>query len=211
MRVSALTHSGPDGSGPQALTHHSLRLWSRTSTYLANNYYFNNTWTGSRGLDRVVVNASNLAGTGTATSSATGVVQAVPPANTALPAIAGTAQDEDILSASTGTWSGSTPLTYTYLWKDCNSSGTGCTPISGATGNTYTVQSSDIGDTIVVAVTASNSSLPGGGSATAASPATAVVQSAPPVNTVLPSVSGIDQVPDVLTASPGTWKGTAPI
>ncbi len=52
MRVSALTHSGPDGFSPRGLTHHSVQLRFGTGTYLTNNYYFNTTWTEPGGLDR---------------------------------------------------------------------------------------------------------------------------------------------------------------
>ena len=43
-----------------------------------------------------------------------------PPSNTALPAITGTAQQGQTLSASTGFWTG-TPAAYAYQWLTCNS------------------------------------------------------------------------------------------
>ena len=43
------------------------------------------------------------------------------------------------------------------MWEDCDSTGTVCAPISGAaSASTYTVQSTDVGSTIEVVVTASN-------------------------------------------------------
>src|SRR5262249_14364093 len=45
----------------------------------------------------------------------------------------------------------------------------------------------------------------------ASSSQTAVVAAAPPSNTAAPSVSGSAQVGQVLSASPGSWSGTAPI
>ncbi len=45
----------------------------------------------------------------------------------------------------------------TYQWQDCNSSGASCSDIGGATAGTYTLQSSDIGHTVRVRVTATNS------------------------------------------------------
>jgi hypothetical protein len=126
------------------------------------------------------------------------------PVNTAAPSIAGTAAVGDRLTASPGTWSGGP--TYAYQWSDCNSSGSGCTSIAGATGTTYTVANGDEGHTIEVTVTATNA----GGSASATSGPTAVVPtpSSPPSNSQAPSVSGTAVVGDQLTASPGTWSGS---
>jgi hypothetical protein len=95
------------------------------------------------------------------------------PANTALPAIAGVAQQGQTLSASTGTWSGS-PSSYGYLWQDCDSGGAGCVAIAGATSSSYLLAGGDVGHTIRVVVTAANSA----GSASATSAQTAVVQAA---------------------------------
>jgi len=91
------------------------------------------------------------------------VVATGPPTNTSAPTISGTAQQGQTLTASPGSWSGS-PTSYAYQWQDCQSSS--CTNISGATGSTYTLQSADVGKTIDVVVTASNSA--GSGSATSA-------------------------------------------
>jgi lysophospholipase L1-like esterase len=102
-----------------------------------------------------------------------------PPANTALPAISGTAQQGQTLSASTGSWSNS-PTSYAYQWQRCASSGGSCSAISGATGTSYLLQSADVGATIRVAVTATNAS----GSAAATSAAAGPVAAA---STGLPS------------------------
>src|SRR5207249_11513081 len=59
-----------------------------------------------------------------------------PPSATSLPTISGTAQQGQTLSASTGSWSGTTPLSYAYQWQRCNSSGGSCTPVAGAAGGT---------------------------------------------------------------------------
>jgi hypothetical protein len=79
------------------------------------------------------------------------------------------------LSASTGTWS-ENPTSYEYQWQRCNSAGAGCVPISKATTSTYTVASADVGGTLRVAVTASNSAGP---STPASSAPTAVVREVP--------------------------------
>jgi hypothetical protein len=121
----------------------------------------------------VTVTANNVAGSSNATSAATTVVQAPSsqPASTSPPTISGTAQVGQTLTASPGSWTGAQPLTYAYQWQRCDASGASCNPISGATAGTYTVVSHDVDSTLVVVVTASNSS----GSATASSAPTAVV------------------------------------
>jgi hypothetical protein len=122
---------------------------------------------------RVLVKASNVAGSTWATSAHTTVVQAPSsqPANTSPPTISGTAQVGQTLTASPGSWTGAQPITYAYQWQRCDSSGASCSAISGATQPAYTVVSHDLDSTLVVVVTASNSS----GSATASSAPTAVV------------------------------------
>ena len=71
-----------------------------------------------------------------------------PPVNSAAPSISGSAQVGDQLTASPGAWSGRP--TYQYAWSDCNSTGSGCSSISGATNPSYTVASGDVGHTIEV-------------------------------------------------------------
>ena len=92
------------------------------------------------------------------------------PSNAALPAISGTATQGQTLTVSNGSWSGS-PSGYSYQWRNCDSSGNNCTNVSGATGSSYQLTGSDVGDTVRVVVTATNS----GGSNSATSDATAVV------------------------------------
>jgi hypothetical protein len=156
---------------------------------------------------RVVVTAANSAGSTPATSNATAVVTGVPPSNTTLPTISGTALDAQTLTATTGTWTGTAPLTYAYQWRRCDASGANCTSIAGATTSTYTLASVDVGSTIRVVVTATNS----GGSQPATSLATAVVAAAPPANTTVPTISGSAQTGQTLTATSGTWTGTTPL
>jgi hypothetical protein len=132
-----------------------------------------------------------------------------PPVNTLPPDVSGTPQQGQTLTATTGNWSGTQPIAYAYQWRRCDSSGAGCTEIAGATSASYAVTSADVGGTLRVAVTATNSA----GSATATSAATGVVQSAsaPPANTAPPTITGTAQEGQALTASPGSWSGTQPI
>jgi streptogramin lyase len=59
------------------------------------------------------------------------------------------------LKVSNGAWS-NTPVSFAYQWKDCNGSGAECKAISGASNPNYTLQESDVGHTIKVAVLATN-------------------------------------------------------
>jgi hypothetical protein len=88
--------------------------------------------------------------------------------------VSGTAQEGKTLTASPGSWSGTAPIGYAYQWQRCDSGGQGCSPISGATGSTYTAGSADVGGTLEVTVTASNSV----GAASASSAPTAVIVTA---------------------------------
>jgi hypothetical protein len=156
---------------------------------------------------RVIVTGTNDGGSNPSTSAQTSAVQPLPaPSTTALPSISGTAQQAQALTAGNGSWSGN-PSSYSYQWRDCNTSGASCSNISGATSSSHTLTSNEVGDTVRVIVTATNP----GGSTPATSAQTAVVQAAPvqaPVNTALPSISGAAQQGQALTAGKGTWSGS---
>ncbi len=72
------------------------------------------------------------------------------PANTVPPAITGTAQVGQTLTASTGTWTGTPTITYTYQWRADGM------PIAGADESTYVPVTADEGKVITVRVTAKN-------------------------------------------------------
>jgi hypothetical protein len=153
----------------------------------------------------VVVTATNSVGSGSATSAKTGAVTVpAPPSNTAVPVISGTAQQGQTLTTSNGSWTNS-PTSYAYQWQDCTT--TGCTNIAGATSSSYTLQSSDVGDTIDAIVTATNA----GGSASQASAQTSAVTNgggSAPVNTAEPVISGTVATGDTLSTTNGSWSGS---
>ena len=140
------------------------------------------------------------------------------PTNSAEPAVSGTATEGQVLSATTGAWSGS-PTSYTFQWQDCNSAGAGCVSIAAATASSYTLGSSDVGHTLRVVVTAVNA----GGSTSASSAGTAVVVAlapisepepepeptpiSPPANTTMPAISGTATEGQQLSTTNGAWSG----
>jgi hypothetical protein len=81
----------------------------------------------------------------------------VAPSNTTPPAISGTLEVGSTLTTTNGTWAGTTPLTYTYSWRRCDQNGASCSTISGETANTYVLKTVDVGNTLRVVVTATNS------------------------------------------------------
>lgn len=80
---------------------------------------------------------------------------ALAPASVSPPAISGTPQQGQTLTASPGTWSAD-DATFAYQWQHCDAAGANCTAIAGATAQTYVVSPSDVGATLRVVVTASN-------------------------------------------------------
>ena len=81
---------------------------------------------------------------------------AVVPRNLALPLISGLLRPAQTLSASSGSWSGTEPLGFSYQWLRCSSSLGGCPPIPGATAARYKVTERDAGARISAIVVASN-------------------------------------------------------
>lgn len=145
-------------------------------------------------------------------SSASVAAPAQAPTNTAEPAITGTPMVGRILTSSTGSWTGSQPITFTRQWVRCDATGglpdgSKCSRISGATRTTYELRNADVGFRLRVRVTAANSD----GSATAASNPTVGIVSARPVNTDRLSISGSLQQGNRLQANRGTWTGEEPM
>ena len=72
------------------------------------------------------------------------------PVNTVTPVISGSLVVGSTLTCSTGTWTGTLPITYSYQWYS------NYNPISGQTNNTYVTQNSDVGVFVYCSVTATN-------------------------------------------------------
>jgi hypothetical protein len=179
---------------------------------------------------RVVVTATDTTGSGSASSIASSVVApAAPPpppppslplpvapvTNVAAPTVSGIAQDGGSLAATDGAWSGGVaPLSFTYQWLRCDANGAACAAIDGATSSLYPVVTADVGSTLAITVTATDST----GAATSATslvsaPVTAAAapQPTPPMDVMPPTISGSPQQGAALSADAGTWSGDAPI
>ncbi|CAB4573519.1 unannotated protein [freshwater metagenome] len=103
------------------------------------------------------------------------VIRYIPPlpAVTASATVSGITTFNQILTSTTGTWN-NIPSAYSYQWLRAATSDGTYSAISGATSSTYKLTSSDVGQFIRVAVTASNV----GGSTTDTSVATAAIAAA---------------------------------
>jgi len=129
---------------------------------------------------------------------------ATPPSNVSAPTISGTAQQGQRLHAEPGTWSGTRPMAFGYRWQRCGSGGGNCSNVSGANGHDYVLTSADVGNTVRVVVTATNSA---GMGAAASSPTAVVAAPEVPANSAAPTISGAPQLGQTLTAGPGSWTG----
>lgn len=149
----------------------------------------------------VTSTATNSQGTASATSDATATVIAAfsAPVFTVGATITGTATEGQTLSASSGTYTGNPTPTVAYQWLRAGEL------ISGALSATYTLVLADVGFAISVRVTATNSQ----GSTSSTSTATSAVAAAAatPAFATTPSISGLAQQGQTLTANQGTATG----
>src|SRR5205085_1471337 len=79
--------------------------------------------------------------------------------------------------------------------------------IPGATAASYTLEALDVASSLLVRVTATN----GLGSVTASSEETSPIGALLPVNKVLPSIGGLLQDGQLLSATLGSWSGSEPL
>jgi CHRD domain-containing protein len=141
--------------------------------------------------------------------AAAGRAAASPPANSSLPTIGGTASEGQTLTASSGAWTGTTPIGYAYQWQRCNSSGAGCGSIGKATSQNYVVSKADVAKTIRVEVTATN--VDGKNQALSAATGAIAERGSAPVNTKQPNPSGTATAGQTIKVDDGSWSGSKPI
>ena len=144
------------------------------------------------------VTGTSAEGVVTAESSATTVDDFAPPVNTVAPAITGDTGLGDTLTTTNGTWTANPSISgYTYQWYR------GASAISGATSSTYDIVQADDDASITCQVTATNAS----GSTTQASNAINVDDFTVPVITGVPTISGLAEVGQTLTATEASVSG----
>jgi hypothetical protein len=136
-----------------------------------------------------------------AVAMAAGTRAATAPTNTSQPTVSGTPQEGSTLTATNGNWDGSTPITFQYQWRRCDATGGSCADISGATAQTYVLQSVDDGNTLRVRVIASN----GDGSSSATSVPSAKIAAPTPT----PTTTAATTTTTTTTATPATGCPTA--
>ena len=156
---------------------------------------------------RVRVTATNAGGSAASTSAASSLIESGAPDELEAPSIIGGPNVGETLHADSGDWGG-TGTELGYQWERCNSTGGECADISGATGSDLELGESDVGATLRLRVGASNEL----GSLTAVSqPTEPVVAASLLVNTWAPSIVGVEQSGQTLTAQTGSWLGEAAI
>lgn len=105
---------------------------------------------------RATVIATDPSGSASATSAPTAAVAPAPPVAVARPVVSGMGREGETLTASTGTWKGTTPMWFRYSWRRCDLAGTNCLTVAGATAATYTLTAADVDTTLRVRVYATN-------------------------------------------------------
>ena len=154
-----------------------------------------------------IVQAENGGTMQDAFSTATPGVVAGPvqgPAPTIGPSVAGYAIEGQALSAEPGIWKGVGSVLFAFRWYRCDADGGGCRPIPNATQAIYTTTPKDVGATVGLSLTASDSIGQALAYASLVGPVAAATAALTP--TTLPTISGTARVGGSLSADYGTWS-----
>jgi hypothetical protein len=123
------------------------------------------------------------------------------------PVVTGVVERGSRLTGSSGTWTGTGPLTYAYQWYRCDASGARCLSIHGATKATYRAVSKDVGKLLGLTVRATDST------GTAPAYASLVGPVAPAKAAVAssgqPALAGLAKRGSTLTVDAGEWTPQA--
>ena len=156
---------------------------------------------------RVVVTATNEAGSEHAVSAATTAVEAEPVSELEAPSVTGAPDVHQVLYAHPGAWDG-TGTQLSYQWESCSEHGEECASVEGATGSEYDLAEGDEGSTLRVRVGVGNIS----DALTDVSQPTPVIGADGALaNTLAPSVLGTPQSGQALLAAWGSWSDTEPL
>lgn len=144
-----------------------------------------------------VVTGTN--GVGSSPGDSNDIQILAPPVNTVAPVASGGPIVGQTVSCTTGTWTGSPTIAYTYQWRRDGVN------IGSATNSTYVLVSGDDGKAIDCMVTATNAA------GNASQDSNNISAGTVPANTVAPVASGTGTVGQTLSCTTGTWTGTATI
>jgi hypothetical protein len=144
---------------------------------------------------RVIVTATNAAGSSSETSRPTNRVGRALLLSAEPPTIMGIAEVDRWLTATPGQWITTGPVDFLYLWLRCRGDGSGCEPIPGADSATYQVRLLDIGFRLRVRVTAI-----GDGDAGSVTRESALTDLVPAPSGVLPFTQGGGTAPEAIAA-----------
>ncbi len=100
-----------------------------------------------------VINASNRHGSATAVSRASAIIQPTSLIQISQPTLAGAVEVGGTLTATPGIWSGEGTISYAYQWESCGPGESSCTPIEGATEETYTLPPAEQGSALRAKIT----------------------------------------------------------
>ena len=160
---------------------------------------------------RVRETASNFIGSTASDASPAGHLPDWP-VNLTAPLISGSPKAfpfGSVISGSTGSWSGLSPITFTFQWLYCDwLNPPQCAPIPLATSSSYAPSGDYIGFRLQLKITAKNSA----GSDSAFSGLSVPVTGDLPVNTVSPKIlAGSIEVGSTLTTDTGAFSGATPL
>ena len=147
---------------------------------------------------RVLVTATNVDGSATATSAPTPPVAAATPGSAVAPVITNGNRVGDTLTTSDGSWNPAA-TSYAYQWQR-RVAGV-YSDIAGATSKTYMLAAADAGTSVRAKVVATNAD--GSGAGYSAATPTVVAPPVPPATIAAPSGTLVDT--STLTVDPGVW------
>ncbi len=126
------------------------------------------------------------------------------PVITSAPSVIGTAAAGKRLTGLSGSWGGFGQITYHFKWYRCNAAGASCLSIQGATSPTFALGVRDVGKTLGLTVSATDST----GSASAYASLVGPIAPKRPLleSTAQPVVTGPPVEGKSVEATTGTWS-----
>jgi hypothetical protein len=146
--------------------------------------------------------AAALAAAALAATTAGGAASA--PVATTGPTVIGTAGAGKLLTGLSGTWAGFSNIDYRFQWYRCNAAGAACHSVRGAVSPTYMLGDKDVGQTVGLAVRATDTT----GTATEYSSLVGPIAPRRPLleSTAQPVVAGPPVQGKTVQVTTGTWS-----